>query len=88
MDIGCGVRVAAHVPDTSRLYVSVGLGFHVEALLGEVAGLAGPRKEHLQALLRECEAKLEQVEAQAAAFDESVRRLKSGEVEELEEEEA
>lgn len=36
VDIGAEVRCRALVPDTSRLFVSVGLGFHVECTLDEV----------------------------------------------------
>ena len=41
MDIGAEVFCRAAVPDTSRIYVCVGLGFHVECALGEVAKVRG-----------------------------------------------
>eukprot|EP00002_Diphylleia_rotans_P009132 TRINITY_DN19141_c0_g1_i1.p1 TRINITY_DN19141_c0_g1~~TRINITY_DN19141_c0_g1_i1.p1 ORF type:complete len:157 (+),score=42.62 TRINITY_DN19141_c0_g1_i1:79-549(+) len=35
VDIGCNFMIEAQVPDTSRIYVDVGLGFHVEMTLQE-----------------------------------------------------
>ncbi|KIY94789.1 hypothetical protein MNEG_13172 [Monoraphidium neglectum] len=49
VDLGSGVFCQARVPDASRLFVAVGLGFHVECTLEEAAQLAERRREALQA---------------------------------------
>ncbi len=36
VDVGCGVKCQAVVRDTSRIYISIGLGFRVECSLDEV----------------------------------------------------
>lgn len=48
VDLGSGAYCQARVPDTSRIFVAVGLGFHVECTLGEAAALAERRREALQ----------------------------------------
>ena len=42
VDIGAEVYCQAKVPDISRVYISVGLGFHVESTLEEVSGCSCP----------------------------------------------
>ncbi|KAG2501887.1 hypothetical protein HYH03_000385 [Edaphochlamys debaryana] len=76
VDVGCDVLCAAHVPDTSRLYVSVGLGFHVEAALSEVTELVAPRKAHLTAQIADVGQRLADASACIAAFDNSLRLLR------------
>ena len=49
-ELGAGVLVEAEVPDTSRLYVDVGLGFHVELQRAEALQVAAER----QALAQVC----------------------------------
>lgn len=78
MDVGCDVKCAARVPDVSRIYVSVGLGFHVESALGEVRGLVAPRQEHLRQQLAELDKQLGDARATAAAFKGSLQILKEG----------
>jgi prefoldin subunit 5 len=48
MDLGCGVYCQAVVPDSSRICVSVGLGFHVEATLEEALGIIAMQQQQLQ----------------------------------------
>ena len=48
MDLGSGAYCQARVPDTSRIYMAVGLGFHVECTLEEAVALAEQRQEALQ----------------------------------------
>ena len=43
-ELGAGVLVEAEVPDTSRLYVDVGLGFHVELQRAEALQVATERQ--------------------------------------------
>ena len=50
VDIGAEVYCQAKVPDTSRVYISVGLGFHVESTLDEVK--ATPHSSLMQQSIR------------------------------------
>ena len=45
--LGAGVFAKACVPDTSRLLVDIGLGFHAECRLDEALEVAALRLEHL-----------------------------------------
>ncbi|KAG2438028.1 hypothetical protein HXX76_005642 [Chlamydomonas incerta] len=78
VDVGCDVKCAARVPDISRIFISVGLGFHVEAALGEVAALVAPRQEHLRQQLTELDKQLADARATAAAFKGSLEILREG----------
>ena len=49
--LGAGVHAQAAVPDTSRLFVHVALGFHPELTLEEAAAAAAARRRHLQTQL-------------------------------------
>lgn len=49
MLLGAGVHAAAAVPDASRIFPHVGLGFHPELTLAEAAAAAALRRQHLQA---------------------------------------
>ncbi len=78
MDLGCDVKCAARVPDIRRIFVSVGLGFHVQAELAEVDGLVAPRRAHLRQQLGEVEKQLADARATAAAFRGSLQILNEG----------
>lgn len=43
-ELGAGVFLQAEVPNTSRIYVDIGLGFHAELLLAEALQVAAQRK--------------------------------------------
>ncbi|GLI68517.1 hypothetical protein VaNZ11_012963 [Volvox africanus] len=75
VDVGCDVTVAAHVPDCRRIFVAIGLGFHVEVSLKEVAALVQPRLKHLEKLIEEVDQKLSDARSCASAFDSSLRLL-------------
>ncbi|PNH08953.1 Lysosomal Pro-X carboxypeptidase, partial [Tetrabaena socialis] len=76
VELGCGVSCAARVPDATRLFVSVGLGFQAEAALAEVSGLVAPRRTHLASQLAEVEGRLAEADACAAAFESSLQLLR------------
>ncbi|KAL4449362.1 hypothetical protein ABPG77_007006 [Micractinium sp. CCAP 211/92] len=46
--LGAGLHAQATVPDTSRIYVHVGLGFHPELTLDEATAAAAAQRQHLQ----------------------------------------
>ncbi|GLC51554.1 hypothetical protein PLESTB_000514800 [Pleodorina starrii] len=78
VEVGCDVTVAARVPDTRHIFVAVGLGFHVEASLAEVAALVEPRRRHLGGLIEDVEKKLNDARSCASAFDSSLHLLRTG----------
>ena len=39
VELGAEVYCQARVPDTSRVFIGIGLGFHLECTLDEVSGL-------------------------------------------------
>ena len=49
VNLGCDFYVQAHVPDTSWLYVDVGLGFHAQMTLEEVDQFCTQRESALTA---------------------------------------
>ncbi|EFJ49866.1 hypothetical protein VOLCADRAFT_104116 [Volvox carteri f. nagariensis] len=79
VDVGCDVTVAARVPDCKRIFVAIGLGFHVELELAEVSALVTPRCKHLEGLVVEVDRKLSDARSCAHAFDSSLQLLKAGE---------
>ncbi|KAG2450652.1 hypothetical protein HYH02_004492 [Chlamydomonas schloesseri] len=78
VDVGCDVKCAARVPDISRIFVSVGLGFHVQVELAEVEGLVAPRRAHLRQQLGDVDKQLGDARATAAAFRGSLQILREG----------
>ncbi|KND04891.1 prefoldin, alpha subunit [Spizellomyces punctatus DAOM BR117] len=47
MDVGCEFFMQAKVPDTSRIYVKVGAGYHVELTLDEAVTFIGEKEKSL-----------------------------------------
>ncbi|TPX63236.1 hypothetical protein SpCBS45565_g06774 [Spizellomyces sp. 'palustris'] len=47
MDVGCEFFMQAKVPDTSRIYVKVGAGYHVELTLDEAVAFIGEKEKSL-----------------------------------------
>eukprot|EP00967_Tisochrysis_lutea_P065287 scaffold84850_cov22-Tisochrysis_lutea.AAC.2 len=48
VDVGSEVLCSAHIPDVSRVYISIGLGFHLEATLEEAPRIIGIRKANVE----------------------------------------
>lgn len=63
VDLGSGVSMEAEVEDPSRLFVDVGLGFHVECNLDEAKSIAQSREIFYQELLDVCEMEIGNVKA-------------------------
>ena len=53
VNLGSDFYVQAHVPDTSKIFVSVGLGFHAELTLDEAVALCTQREAHYTAAAEE-----------------------------------
>lgn len=56
VELGGGVSAVAEVPDCSTIYVAVGLGFHVECRLHEVARIVALQRGPLQQRLADLRA--------------------------------
>lgn len=54
VDLGAGAYCQAVVPDTSRICLAVGLGFHVECSLEEAGDVAERRRQALQVCWHGC----------------------------------
>lgn len=61
IDLGCEVYCKARVPDTSHIYVHVGLGFHIECALSEVPIAVAPKRAYLEKQIADTDSKIEQV---------------------------
>ena len=75
VELGAGVRCAARVPDSRRLFVHVGLGFHPELTRAEALAAAAARTAHLSARLAEEQAAVARVQAHLELASEGVREL-------------
>jgi prefoldin alpha subunit len=53
VNLGSDFYVQAHVPDTSKIMVSIGLGFHAELTLDEAVTLCTQREAHYTAAAEE-----------------------------------
>lgn len=73
--LGCGVHARAHVPDASRLLVSVGIGFQLECTLDEALRVAALRLEHLRPLAEECSKRVAGIKAHMALVEQGLLGL-------------
>ena len=74
-DIGSGVLVHAHVPDTSRVFIDVGLGFFAETKLHEACTIMGRRVPAFQLQKEKDAAVLVDIEGHIKIVTESLRAL-------------
>lgn len=63
VDMGGGVSMQAEVENLSRIFVDVGLGFHVECDLDEARTVAQRREQFYQGLLDACEREIGNIRA-------------------------
>ena len=63
IDLGCGFYARVRVPDTSHIFVDVGLGFHAEFTLDEALSHVRSRVCVLTAELADANANLNQIRA-------------------------
>ena len=75
VELGAGVRCAARVPDSRRLFVHVGLGFHPELTRQEALAAAAARASHLRARLAEQHAAVARIAAHLVLATDGVREL-------------
>ena len=62
-DIGCGVHMQAEIPDTSRLFISIGLGFYPEVTLQEASSICSDEVQLLQHQLDQQQKEVANIEA-------------------------
>lgn len=62
-DVGCGVHMQAEITDTSRLYISVGLGFYPEVTLQEACNICSEKLKAIKQLVNESQQDLAKIEA-------------------------
>jgi len=75
VDIGCGVFCQAHVPDASRIFISIGLGFHVECTLEEAPRIIKLRQDALQKKVTHTVKQAAEVKAHIKFMVEAIRQL-------------
>lgn len=75
VDLGSNFYVQAHVPDTSRIYVNVGLGFFLELTLQEALGFIDKKLELLNVKLSESTKKSAKIKGQIKFVFEGIREL-------------
>lgn len=75
VDLGSNFYVQAQVPDTSRIFVNVGLGFYVELTLQEALGFIDKKLELLNVKLSESSNKSAKIKGQIKFVYEGIREL-------------
>mmetsp|Transcript_34239 Transcript_34239/g.61129 ORF Transcript_34239/g.61129 Transcript_34239/m.61129 type:complete len:171 (-) Transcript_34239:266-778(-) len=77
VDLGTDAQVycQAEVPDASRVYVSIGLGFHLECTLEEASVPIGLQKKALQAKVDGLTGQMAAVKADMKLVTEGIREL-------------
>jgi prefoldin alpha subunit len=75
VDVGCGVFCQAKVPDATRLFISIGLGFHVECTLEEAPRVIKLQKDALQKKVMQNVKQAAEVKAHIKFMVEAIRQL-------------
>merc|ERR1712083_273610 len=63
VDIGCQFYAKAFVPDTSRIFVDIGLGFRLEMQLPEACDFLGHKEKYLLGRLDRQKSRTAQIKA-------------------------
>ncbi|XP_055810006.1 uncharacterized protein LOC129880136 [Solanum dulcamara] len=75
VNIGSEVYVQADVPDTTHIFVDVGLGFHVEFTWSEALNYISAREEKLARQIEEYTRLIASIKAQIKMVCEGIREL-------------
>ncbi|KAL3336488.1 hypothetical protein AABB24_029236 [Solanum stoloniferum] len=75
VNIGSEVYLQADVPDTTRIFVDVGLGFHVEFTWSEALNYISAREEKLARQIEEYTRLIASIKAQIKMVCEGIREL-------------
>ncbi|XVE85816.1 hypothetical protein DITRI_Ditri17bG0121400 [Diplodiscus trichospermus] len=75
VNLGSEVYMQAEVPDTQRIFVDIGLGFHVEFTWSEALKFISLREEKLERQLEEYTRLIASIKAQIKLVCEGIREL-------------
>ena len=75
VDLGCNYYAQAKVEDFSRIFVSVGLGFHLEMTLAEASDFVGKKVTHLTAEADRLSEQAAQINGRIKVVMETLREL-------------
>lgn len=75
VELGSGVSMQAEVPDASRLFVKIGLGFHLESTWGETLDICSLRRGALVAAMAEAAQRVEEIKAHVAIVQQGLANL-------------
>lgn len=75
VELGSGVFCRAVVPDTSRMFISIGLGFQLEVTLEEAGRVIDLQQEGLRAQVDACVGKAARIKANLKFVAEAIREL-------------
>lgn len=75
VNLGSEVFVQADVPDTSHIFVDVGLGFHVEFSQLEALDFIVKKEEHLQKQANQHTEKISDIKSQIKLVVEGIREM-------------
>lgn len=75
VELGSGVYCRAVVPDTSHIFISIGLGFHLEVSLDEADRVIDLKQEALRGHVERCIDKAARIKANLKFVSEAIREL-------------
>ncbi|XP_073270803.1 uncharacterized protein [Primulina huaijiensis] len=75
VNLGSEVYMQADVPDTSHIFVDVGLGFHVEFTRSEALNFIGTKEEQILRLIDEYTRLIASIKAQIKMVCEGIREI-------------
>jgi len=75
VELGSGVYCRALVPDTSHIFISIGLGFHLEVSLDEAGRVIDLKQEALRGHVERCIDKAARIKANLKFVSEAIREL-------------
>lgn len=75
VNLGCEVYMQAEVPDTQRIFVDIGLGFHVEFTWSEALKYISIKEESLANQIQEYTRLIASIKAQIKIVCEGIREL-------------
>ncbi|KAM1170499.1 hypothetical protein ACFX2G_021360 [Malus domestica] len=75
VNLGSEVYMQADVPDTRRIFVDIGLGFHVEFTWSEALNYISQREEELARQVEECTNLIASIKAQIKLVCEGIREI-------------
>ncbi|KAI9169912.1 hypothetical protein LWI28_019419 [Acer negundo] len=75
VNLGSEVYMQADVPDTQRIFVDIGLGFHVEFTWSEALNFISQREERLAGQIEEYTRLIASIKAQIKLVYEGIREL-------------